>query len=457
MSVLLIQPEYHINEEQRVGLSAILQPSIGLGYLESILRQHQIDVYTVDLNIESSETIKTVLQNHPIRIIGLTTYTYTYANFLRALRLCKTLAPQACIVAGGVHATYDYKTLLKENIDYIIRFEGEYPFLTLCQKLLTNQDDLGSIPNLVYKRDREIYRNRTAESLASLDELPFPALHMEKYRARMVPMITSRGCSFQCIYCSTGSYWGAAMRFRSVANIVAEIQQYTQAGYTNFCFMDDNINTHKARFVELCEALIPEKITWTANCSVMNLTDDLLLLMKQAGCKGLSIGIESADPEVQKKIGKIVDLDRAEGIIRRAMALNIQMTCGFILYHFCDTPETLKRTLDYAQKIQNYGAVSRYTINTPFKGTRQFDQRDELGIRIIDEHTEHYDLVHSVIDTSNFSHCDMVDVQRMNCLNINEENLTAYLKKMNITDMSAISPEVMQKIIRESNLFAPKQ
>lgn len=456
MSVLLIQPEYTTSPDQQSGLKTVLQPSLGLGYLEGTLQQQGIAVCAIDLNIESTEQLKTLLTTRDIRIIGLTCYTYNYANMIKTAKYCRTLRPEVILVAGGVHATYDYKNLLKEKIDYVVRFEGELSFLALCRHLLDGDGQLSQIPGLVYTRDTEIYRTRTAPSIDDLDSLALPILHMEKYPAKIVPISTSRGCPGQCIYCSSGAYWGTHLRYRGVANILAEVYRYHAQGYYNFAFIDDTINVQRNRFIELCEGLAGKKLIWSANCRVANLTEDLLEIMQQAGCRGLNIGIESADPDVQKKIGKVIDLERTLALVRHAVKVGLSVTCGLILYHYCDTPDTIRRTREYGKKLQDNGGIVRYTLNTPFKGTPQYDRREELGIRITDIRPEHYDLTFPVIQTAHFRPEEMNNVMEINSDFINKDNLINYLKKMDIAELTNLSPDMINKIIAESNMFDVK-
>ena len=450
MSVLLIQLPYWNNEAQKYAIKCIIEPCLGMGYLASTLIQKRITATIIDLNIEEESVLLQHLETNQPQIVGLSCYTFNMSHLKTIIPKIKKIVPTAKIIVGGVYASYDYKYLLKTlAIDFIVRFEGEYAFLALCQEILNKSKRFRSLNNLAYFEDGELVTTKISEPITDLDQIPFPLIDQKKYPTKDITLLTSRGCAFHCIYCSSSAYWGTTMRYRSLTNVRLEIQKYKQLGYTQFSIQDDNFNLNKARLIEFCKIASEEKITWKTNCSVSSFNLETLSIMKAAGCFGMSIGIESADPEVQKKTGKIIDLQHAENVVKKAIQLGINVTCGFILFHYCDTPETLQKTIDFSKKMTSLGAVTRYTLNTPFHGTYQYLHREELGMKIIDNNYDNYNLGTAVIDTTAFKHTYMQEL----LLILNEQIIDVqfvenFLSKANITDPSQITPDILQQILK---------
>jgi radical SAM superfamily enzyme YgiQ (UPF0313 family) len=450
MSVTLIQIPYWTNDDQKFATKCIIEPSLGLGYLASTLIQKKISTTIIDLNVDAESTLFINLETQKPLIVGLSCYTFNMSHLKTIIPKIKRIVPTAKIIVGGVYASYDYKYLLKTlAIDFIVRFEGEYAFLALCQEIINKSNQFRSLNNLAYFEDGELVTTKIALPIADLDEIPFPFLEPKKYPTKDIPLITSRGCAFHCIYCSSSAFWGATMRYRSLGNVRLEIQKYKQLGYSQFSILDDNFNLNKTRLIEFCKIASEEKITWKTNCCVSAFGPETLELMIKSGCVGISIGIESADPEVQKKTGKIVDLIQAENLIKKSNLLGIKITCGFILFHYCETEQSLQKTIDFINKMTSLGAICRHTINTPFHGTYQYLHRDELGIEIIDNNYDNYNLSISVINTISFQHTYMQDLhQKIYEQIVNVKFLEDYLKKSNITNPSQITPDILQQIMK---------
>lgn len=457
MSVLLIQPKYGTDPSQDAAMRSICLPNIGLGYLSAVLQANQINSSILDLNVDSPNTLRNHLKKDNIQVIGLTCTTNNSINMIETIKLCRQLSPSSKIVVGGIHATYFYKEIIrKKTADFVIRFEGEFSFLELSKQILSGQHSWREIPNIVYSDGFEICKTKTADPIQDLDLLPFPILNHQKYTDKKIPIFTSRGCAFGCIYCSSSAYWGKKMRYRSIQNIRDEIRFRKERGSTIFTFVDDNLNLNPTRFVELCKMLREEKVQWLANCSLKTIDIEQVKLMKQSGCLSISFGVESADPEVQTKIGKSFDINNAKIVIKKSLELGIKIVCGFILYHYCDTLQTIQTTKNFAQELMDLGATCRFSINTPFRGTYQYDKRKELGITIHDTCTTKYDLNTSTIDTKHFKREDMQSSDEMIYQNINMDFLNEFCIQNNIKSPTHLTPEILQKLMSNPRFYKKK-
>ncbi len=178
----------------------------------------------------------------------------------RVAQEVKKAKPTTIVVIGGPHVTFiDDEILLNEtNIDIIVRGEGEQTIIEIAQKV-TNNETLYNITGTTVRKDNRIIRNPDRDLIENLDELPFPSLdhfQLDRYRIfgrRMFPVITSRGCPFQCSFCITSRVFGKKTRMRTPESVVNELEwlknKYSADAYT---FFDDTftlIEIELSRFV----------------------------------------------------------------------------------------------------------------------------------------------------------------------------------------------------------------
>jgi radical SAM superfamily enzyme YgiQ (UPF0313 family) len=444
MSVLLLAPPQAHSDVEALAMRAIAQPSLGLGYLAATLEADGIATRIVDLNIEPLEAVP-----EGTRVIGLTCYTSNLTRMIRTAFDARRLAPAARIVAGGVHATYDAERLLGTGlVDYVVTGEGEVAFAHLCRLLLRREGELDRVPSLVWLCGGRVRRTAPAPPITDLDALPFPVLEPERYPGQPLPLLTSRGCSFACVYCSSSAFWGRRMRYRSIENVRAEIRSRLQR---DLSIVDDNLNLDRRRFAGLCDMLEEEGARWSASCSLSRLDEELLARMRRAGCIAMSVGVESGDVEIQRQTGKRIDLEAALRTVGCAAELGIKTVCGFILFHAAETPESLQRTLAYAERLRAAGATTRFTLNTPFLGTAQYECRAELGLTVYEENPDAFDCRSAVIDTPHFKRAELAQwYEQLTRQNIDLAALVQVILERGITGVQDLDAETIQEIIQRA-------
>jgi radical SAM superfamily enzyme YgiQ (UPF0313 family) len=251
---------------------------------------------------------------------------------------------------------------------------------------------------------RRIYRN---EALIEMRDMAIPRrdlLNREMYTYFNTIQAT-RGCPFDCNYCSVTRFFGRDFRRRPVPEVVAEIK--SQPG-KHWMFLDDNLIGHEKYAKELFRALIPLGITWGAQAS-MALTKDaeLIDLYAQAGGRFVFIGFESLSAQTLKAVRKGVN--RPEEYVQGVRQLHrrgITIMGSFIFGLDGDDLGVFKRTVDFvnAAKID----LVFYHILTPFPGTRLYEEMDGQG-RIHDRDWSHYDTGHSVIHPQGMTSAELQD------------------------------------------------
>ena len=227
---------------------------------------------------------------------------------------------------GGSHATHMYKQILENfPVDFIVRFEGEFTFPELI-KAIEHGSDVGNIKGIAFRNEEGVaMKNKDRSPIADLDALPFPPQRffnpenyvkysspvrfkgkkMSKLKSRN--LMASRGCPFNCRYCSVTKYWHGYCRLRSAKNVVDEMETlHENYGINHFNFFDDTFTFKPERVVNFCKEILKRKmdVCWECVTRVDFVTKDMLSWMKKAGCLSISYGVESGSPAVLEAINK---------------------------------------------------------------------------------------------------------------------------------------------------------
>ncbi|MCK4340200.1 MAG: cobalamin-dependent protein [Phycisphaerae bacterium] len=196
------------------------------------------------------------------------------------------------------------------------------------------------------------------------------------------PIQTTRGCPHNCNFCTTPGVFGRKFRQRSIADIVEEISaaKERQRAWC-YIFADDNFGGNQAWALELCEALKPLKVSWATQCDILiSNNDKLLRAMRESGCQGLILGLESPKQGTLTEAGKkFVRTDTYKARIHKIQSFNISLWGAFIFGFDHDTWQDCMYACRFAQRMNL--AMSCYPILTPYPGTefyRQFEREGRL-------------------------------------------------------------------------------
>lgn len=303
----------------------------------------------------------------------------------------KKIMPQVKIVLGGTNATARAEFLIEQdNIDFVIRGEGEYALRDLVQCLEKNLD-FRNIAGLCYKKDNKIFVASDYSWIENLDELPFPAYHLltcsiENYfngeyplffiEKRILSTVTSRGCVRNCVFCSGMKNLGH-WRARSPENVIEELLYLKKKiGIKEINFEDPNIGFKKDRFIKLMQLMKEKEVNlrWTPGGGLYmeTFTPDLVKLMHETGCHSVYLAIEHGDPKMQKYIGKIVPLEKVKPIVKEFKKYGIWVHGNFVLGLPGETKESLEQCLYYAKEANLDSVV--FFIGTPLPGSRLYEE-----------------------------------------------------------------------------------
>ena len=416
MKVLFVNPPQTASKYKFMG---VIAPPLGIAYMAGVLQENNIDVEILDASAEDmdfKDVEKELLKRKP-DLVALTALTPTIGRALETAQVVKETLPDSIVVMGGYHPTFNFiETLEDENVDIVIRGEGEYIMLNLVQAL-ENQSSLHDVKGIVFedKNSKEIVVNPEAPLIQDLDELPFPALNllpMKKYRlldmdTHMTTMITTRGCPMQCSFCSSAAMHGKKIRERSVENIVDEIE-YLKTNYDidTIAFMDDTFTLKKRKVMAICDEILKRniEIMWGCTSRVDTLDEKLLKKMKEAGCITIFIGVESADQQQLDNMCKNTTIAKIEN----AFKLKIRTIASVALGMPGDTKEIMNKTVKFVHKLKPNYAI--YSLATPYPGTRFYKEAFEKNLIKIKDWSK-YTLITPILETIDCSLNDMRKIQ----------------------------------------------
>lgn len=403
--VLLINPPWY-----RFFGKAFIAFPIGLCYIAAVLEKNGFStrVYNSDYNKESLgelilgyvtdrdtydkyprilkdidhplwKEIESVIIDQSPDIVGITFMSGQYGSGLNIAHLVKKLSSDILVVMGGVHPTVlPEETVRNEDVDIVIRGEGEYTFLDIA-----NSEDLNDILGVTYKENGKIINNPDRPFIENLDDLPFPSRHLLLEKETYPPnafgmMLASRGCPHRCIFCSPDKIWKRKVRFRSEENVISEIKYVKKEFGTQFFYFNDADLIINRKFAEnICDLLFREIVVkWAAEVRVDKIDGDLAKKMRFSGCETVFIGVESGDDRTLEKIKKGITIDK----IKKGRKILRENGIGVYSYFMIGFPwekkEDIEKTVSFMREIDP--DVACFNIVTPYPKTELYEMYEDI-------------------------------------------------------------------------------
>jgi len=393
---------------------------------------------------------KYILDNNP-DIVGITCpFSVYYKNALKVAEIIKKINKKIIVVFGGAHSSADPESVLKSRcVDIVVKGEGELTFFEIVDNYY-NKKDLTSIDGTILIKGGKIKHNKPRELIKNLDEIPFPSrnlLNMKKYldhplnsigtmRKPATDIVSSRGCTGQCVFCSIYTIWGRTWRGRSAKNVVDEIEFLVNTyGIKQIRFQDDNVSWDKKRMHEICDEIINrklnKKIRWdTPNgIAIWTLDEDLLRKMKKSGYYRLAPSIESGSMNTIKFIKKPINFEFVKKILKIADKVGLWTVSPFIIGFPYETKEDIIKTIDFAK---NSGLdFALFYIAQPYAGTplyNIYEKEGLLGAGIQDSSS----VQATKYNTKNFTAEELINLRRQAYKEFYRSRVIHYLNPVNI-------------------------
>ena len=368
---------------------------LGLVYLSTIIKQKypSEELRIIDANFEDVEE---ELKNYSPDIIGITAMTTDYG---RAIKLAKKIK-NIPILIGGVHIT-TLPNSFKDSFKIGILGEGEYILLDLIKiyKKYNKfpKEELKKITGLLFLENGELINTGRRELIKNLDEIPHPdrSLINKGYFKKEIledgsvgirhNMIASRGCPFECVFCSTSKFWAKKIRYHSVDYIVEEVRILHKKYGVNYINVPDDLfltNNKKAR--ELVGALKKEgleKIKWGVQLKAELINEDLLSTLKELNVVRIGCGFESGSQKVLNYLKKgTVNLEKSKEAVRLMIKHKFLVGGSFMFAVPGETIEDMYKTLDLIKEFKKIGAKDLSTfVLTPYPGTEIWEIAKQKG------------------------------------------------------------------------------
>ncbi|MGH6662730.1 MAG: B12-binding domain-containing radical SAM protein, partial [Rhodospirillales bacterium] len=433
MKICLIKPSIVVPAHNQ---TTMFTPPLGLAYVAGTLKHEGVDVSVIDGLGESLDTRhetrndcylyglspKETVERIPdgADVIGISVGFSFEWPFCRDLAgLVRRRFPKALIVAGGEHVTaVPQRSLEESTIDIGILGEGEETTLAVARALQTEGFDPAAIRGIAFKgRDGRAAVNERRARKRDIDDIPWPAwdlLPIENYlergmgfgvnRGRSMPLMASRGCPYQCTFCSNPLMWTTRWIARDPDLLLDEMQHYQNVyGAENFDFYDLTAIVKKSWIVDFCRKIEQRGMTFTwqlpSGTRSEAIDDEVAEWLHRSGCRNLSYSPESGSPTVLDRIKKRIKTDAVIASIASSNRQDMYVKCNII---FGFPGETLKEIFQSYWFIVRMAMAGAYDLAiwafSPYPGSELFEQIFKTGRLKLDD--AYYDSLRSYSDTT---------------------------------------------------------
>ena len=396
MKILLVRP--FVPHSKRLNVV----PPIGLGYLSSALRKEGFDAEIVDCvarEYQANEFTKFIDEKKP-SVIGFQTYSQDVNAVNQCIDIAKKLNPSTIIIVGGPHPSGVGKEIFKHlpKIDFAFCGESEKGLVSLAslidKRKEISDDELVSVPGLLWK-SKDAIKSNDPIFVKELDEFDFPDWDFIDPRTYpgapqgiifknlpVAPVIATRGCPCPCSFCAGHTVTGRLIRKRSVKNVIAEIELLNKKyGVKEIHIVDDNFSSDKNYVKEFCEALLEKDlgISWCCpnGLRLDTLTEDMVILMKKAGCYYISLGIESGVDRILKAMRKNITVELITKKVNMIKGTGLDVNGFFIIGYPGETEADILETIKFAKRLPL--TRTAFHIFLPLPNTEAYRKLIESG------------------------------------------------------------------------------
>jgi len=359
---------------------------LGTTYIAAYLLKHgyrDITYYCQDIYHYPEEHLYDYLKKNHFDIVGVG-FVAGYFQHKKIPRICHVinrLEKKPFVVLGGHGPSPVPEYFMKlTGADAVVIGEGELPFLNLV-RALDSGTDLKEVKGIAYQDGDEIVVNEREKPIKDLDSIPFPyiePLPMEYYIKssyltgpvdRGMSMCAGRGCPYHCNFCYRLE---KGLRLRSSDNIVEEIQKYVRDYAVNFIwFWDELFMASEKRVFEICERFLELNLNIKYFCAgrLDVASKKVIDIMKRSGCVAIDYGIEQYDDYALEAMDKKLTTEQIERGVKITLDSGVQPLFNIIFGNLGDDRHTLRKSLDFLNKYNDYGQIRTIRPVTPYPGS----------------------------------------------------------------------------------------
>lgn len=329
---------------------------------------HEVNV--LNLYAFAWRDVERVVSRSQADLYGLSCFTSNRRGTLSTCRLIRRLHPRAFIIVGGPHASALSEEMLEhcEAIDGVVIGEGESTFMEILEKAGSNRSPEGTA-GVSWRCGDRIETGPPRKRIQNLDSLAAPYDHCRGHI-----LITSRGCPGKCTFCGSSALWHGKVKFHSAEYVLRTLERMVRThGVRYINVKDDTFTAERNRVLQICDGIVRRdlRFLWSCDTRVDFLDEEVLHAMRAAGCQMISLGVESASPEILKTIRKETNPQKALEATRLARQFGFHIRYYMMACNRGETAETLKQSLDFIAKARPNEYL--FSFLTLYPGTEEFE------------------------------------------------------------------------------------
>jgi len=395
--VALVNPPYPVEAPQ-----AIFLP-LGIGYLTAVLEEngYTVDIVDCQTTHPTQQELEEKFRSLNPDIIGVTSATLTYNPALDILKAAKSALPNVLTMIGGPHVTVMDKETFQDRsyVDIVVRSEGEQTMLELAKLVSEGKvKQLDSVLGITYQKEGKIFRNLDRPFMTDIDSLPFPAhkhFDVGKYKIlnrTYLPLVTSRGCPFNCAFCAGYKMCGRGFRARSPKKVADELEWLRdEFGGGVFAFYDNTFTYDVKRAIAICDEMKSRNfdLPWDCRTRVDKVSPELLAKLRGAGCQLVHFGVESGNQQMLNLMRKGTTVEQNAQAIKWAKQAGISVAISLVIGYPTETPEQLQQTIDFIYKTKPDYVYMCEAV--PYPGTELYDFAKSLGLELAKDWSQYHE------------------------------------------------------------------
>ncbi|MFH1316708.1 MAG: radical SAM protein [Candidatus Woesearchaeota archaeon] len=414
--IMFVHPPFPINHRHKLVIP------ISVCKIASYLRENNnsVEMKLVDAhvnNFRNKQILENIKEFDP-DIVAFGFWTCQSPFVYKLSKLIRELNNYIKIIYGGIHTSFNHEECLN-YCDVAIIGEAEKTFTNLVDAI-QEKNSLYDVKGIAFKNSPTVVKTHDQPLITDLDDIPYPAfdlVDMKKYinsdklrqlhviGGKRVPILASRGCPYNCSFCLSPSMWGRKVRWKSPSKVIEEIKRLnSDFGFIRFQFYDDNFLLNREFIERLCDLLITLDfdIRWVALSRAAHVVEnkDLLPKLKQAGCVGIEMGLETADNNILEKINKEQNMDIVDMAVKFQIEAGLNPLYTIMVLNPGETIKSIRGLREYVEtKIPEsinykfFGSAPNLTLGqfaTPAPGTAFFKNRFSQGIVLMDDWSDYF-------------------------------------------------------------------
>ncbi len=366
---------------------------LGTLYVASSLLKAGHDVKFLNGAFMTHTDILSEVSDYRPDFIGIYSTAFGWKKAVQTASDIKGTLKDVFIALGGPYPIAMQEKCLEKSacIDAVVTGEGEITVVEILERLSQGKSLLG-VEGVIFRKDMRIIKNPPRVLITDLDSLPFPARKLlgdennyipppATYKRKPVAVImTSRGCNRRCIFCfQIDKERKSGIRYRSIENVLEEIELCLRQGYREIKFIDDTLAADYDRAMQLAEEIKARRLdfTWFASACVNQIDKHLLKAFKDVGCWAILFGAESGVQKNLNTLKKGITLEQIRKAVRAAKDVGLKVFTPFLFGIPGETYEEGLKTIEFACELDP--DVANFHSLTPFPGTELYDNIEKYG------------------------------------------------------------------------------